>query len=183
MENLSIALTSLHSTFTYQAIDRILGEEQHTVGAGYRISTAILWYLQYLADVLLLAAIFTYIIPRVASARQSTGSTRTYSVPLLLHILLCGFLVVLWLVMTIVGIAVVARQALYLGVEDPHSHRITIFVFDTLYLFAALEILGLAVIAIWLSRRGNDRTSNKNHVCVPEILLIPFSLSLRLDPG
>ena len=178
-----MALTSLYSAFTDQAIDRILGEEQHTVGTGYRISTAILWYLQYLADVLLLAAIFTYIIPRVASARQSTGSTRTYSAPLFLHILLCGLLVILWLVMTIVGIIEVARQALGLDKEDPHSRRITVFVFDTLYLFAALEILGLAVIAIVLSRRGNDRTSNKSHVCVPEILLILYSLSLHLDPG
>ncbi|KAL8914995.1 MAG: hypothetical protein Q9171_000435 [Xanthocarpia ochracea] len=167
------------SAFTYQAIDRILGEGQHIVGTGYHISTAILCYLQYLADALLLAAIFTYIIPRVASARQSTGDTRTYSAPLFLHILLCGLLVVLWLVMTIVGIVEVARQALGLAEEDPHSRRITVFVFDTLYLFAVLEILGLAVIAIWLSRRGNDRTSNKHHLPLVFLILVSVPLFVR----
>ncbi|KAL8856571.1 MAG: hypothetical protein Q9178_006800 [Gyalolechia marmorata] len=136
-----MALTSLYSSFTYQAIDRILGEGQHIVGTGYHISTAILWYLQYLADALLLAAIFTYIIPQVASARQSTGDSRTYSASLFLHILLCGILVVLWLVMTIVGIVEIVRQALGLEEGEPHSRRITAFVFDTLILFAALEIL------------------------------------------
>ncbi|KAL8922043.1 MAG: hypothetical protein Q9172_003726 [Xanthocarpia lactea] len=81
--------------------------------------------------------------------------------------------------MTIVGIIEVARKALGFEDENPHSRNVTVFVFDTLYLFAALEILGLAVIAIWLSRRGNDRTSNKHHLPLVFLTLVSVPLFVR----
>ncbi|KAL8836963.1 MAG: hypothetical protein Q9176_005964 [Flavoplaca citrina] len=117
----------------------------------YALLLVIFSFLQYLADALLLAAIFNYMVPRSAIATPATQSTPV-NVPTRLNASLCSLLIVMWLVMTVLQSAAVAQgfwgmyvAAQWLGL-----------VFNLLYLCAAFEILLLATIAMRTSEQPNS---------------------------
>ncbi|KAL8789327.1 MAG: hypothetical protein Q9213_001250 [Squamulea squamosa] len=182
----SMALTSLYSTFTFQAIDHILNEECVAVLQLYSIFSTLFWCLQYLANVLLLAAIFTYIIPRSVLTRQATQGTRT-NPPLLLHLLFCGLLILFWLVITALAVAIVVQQVQGSG---PVSNLALVrslgrveFVFDLFYLFATLEVIGLLIWGITAAKRAESKASNNPKVCMSRTSIHPSPVERKKYAG
>ncbi|KAI4256786.1 MAG: hypothetical protein L6R42_006020 [Xanthoria sp. 1 TBL-2021] len=137
-----------HSTSTFHFIDVILTKECLRVQQVYLIFSVIFISLSYLADALLLATAFTYLIPRSILTRQSIQSLRKQG-PVLLHILFCGLLGLFWLVIPILYLAVIIQQVIQTGIvgnfELVNGVRKLDFTYNLFHFFAALELVALAV--------------------------------------
>ena len=116
-------------------------------------------FLQYLADALLLAAIFNYMVPRSAIATPATQNTPVI-LPTRLNTALCSLLIVLWLVMTALQSAAVAQgfRGMYVAAQWLG------LVFHVLYLCAAIEILLIATFALRTSGQPNSTPSQNRQV-------------------
>ncbi|KAL8732284.1 MAG: hypothetical protein Q9166_002856 [cf. Caloplaca sp. 2 TL-2023] len=180
------AISLMIFTSTWDVINRILNEECVRVQQFYLIFNTIFIYLCYLANALLLATIFIYLIPRSSLTRQYTQSTRTNR-PTLLHLLFCGLLGLFWLVSTVLCLATLIQHVngtrLVYGNGLINGVGKLDFTFNLLYFLAALEIIGLAVMEI-TSSRSKDSTSKiqpNNSKKLPFLFfaLISFPLLIR----
>ncbi|KAL8853673.1 MAG: hypothetical protein Q9221_001484 [Calogaya cf. arnoldii] len=136
---------------------------------------------QYLADATLLAAIFTYIIPRSAFARSSAPTTRT-NAHIRLHLFFCGLLIAIWFAITALGLATVIK----LFQSDRHDvysilggYGVLMIIFNVLYLPAALEICCLAIMALTSSRKLNNNNSRNDQQSLLFLALIGAPLLVR----
>lgn len=119
----------------------------------YALFLVIFGFLQYLADALLLAAIFAYMIPRSAIATPATPKTPV-TIRRRLNVYICGLLLVMWLVITVVESTAVAQG--YRGISMYMAALWLDLIFNLLYLIAALEILVLATITFVKSKQPNS---------------------------
>ncbi|KAL8992158.1 MAG: hypothetical protein Q9169_007321 [Polycauliona sp. 2 TL-2023] len=170
------ALTLSILAFSYQAIDLALGESLSSVKLFYLLFSEILFDLQYLADALLLAAIFNYLDARTSSIKSFTTSKQGRP-SRIWHWLLCSFLTVLWGIMTIVVITETVQRLedsdYDFDIYDIRGDRhIIVFCFDALYLLAAMEILGRSIMATKGSRPRSLTTAGNSQVCLPETAFI-----------
>ncbi|KAL8678652.1 MAG: hypothetical protein Q9186_005007 [Xanthomendoza sp. 1 TL-2023] len=175
------------STFTWHSINRILNEECLRVQQVYIIFDVLFSSLRYLAEVLFLATIYTYLIPRsiLATASHPSQGARKKSPPvLLLHLVLCSVLALFWLFMIALTLAYVI-QSLFggglvstLGLID--GTRKLIFVFYLFYFLAAVEILALAVLALMAARsKGNSKVPQRGRK-TPLLFLTTITLPLLI---
>lgn len=127
----------------------------------YVLFLVIFSFLQYLADALLLAAIFNYMVPRSGIATPATQSAPV-NVPTRLNASLCSLLIVMWLVMTVLASVGLTQgfwgSSMYIGAQWLG------LVFNVLYLCAAFEILLLATIALRTSEQPNSIPSQNRQV-------------------
>ncbi len=172
-----------HSTSTFNFINIILNEECLSVQQVYLIFNVIFSSLRYLADVLLLATTFTYLIPRSILTRHATQNSRNLG-STLLHLLFCGLLGLFWLVITVILLAVVIQQVRDTGIVGNfdliNGVRKLDFTYNLLYLFAALEIVALAVMKLTSRAKdpnGSNEPTNSKRVC--ELVDHP----IHLDPS
>ncbi|KAI4222908.1 MAG: hypothetical protein L6R36_005799 [Xanthoria steineri] len=153
-----------------------------SVSQSYAVVIVIFNTFQYLADALLLAAIFAYMIPRSAFARPSTTSTPPKA-PTRLHLSLCGLLIVLWLVITALRLAAVLRLLRDSYGEDFFrlylSSQWLEIAFDIFYLLAACEIFCLAMMAVTSSRNPKDNTSRNDQQQLLFLVLVGIPLLIR----
>ncbi|KAI4095261.1 MAG: hypothetical protein LQ339_007320 [Xanthoria mediterranea] len=171
-------------TSIFNFINIILNEECVSVQQVYLIFNVIFSSLRYLADVLLLATTFTYLIPRSILTRHATQSSRNLG-PTLLHLLFCGLLGLFWLVITVILLAVVIQQVRDTGIVSNfdliNGVRKLDFTYNLLYFFAALEIVALAVMRLTSRTKdpngSNEPTNSKRH---PLLFLVLISLPLLI---
>ena len=176
-----------HSTSTFNFINIILNEECVSVQQVYLIFSVIFTSLGYLADVLLLATTFVYLIPRSILTRHATQSAKNLG-PTLLHFLFCGLLGLFWLVITVILLAVVIQQVRDTGIVSNfdliNGLRKLDFTYNLLYFFAALEIVALAVMKLTSRARdpnGSNEPTNTKRVCEPVDHPIHLNPSLTTD--
>ncbi|KAL8800782.1 MAG: hypothetical protein Q9200_007138, partial [Gallowayella weberi] len=98
------------STFSWDFINRILNEECLRVQRVYIIFNIIFGLLRYLSETLLLATIYTYLIPRSILAPHPSQGAQRKTIPLLLHLIFCALLAVFWLIITVLILAVAIQS-------------------------------------------------------------------------
>ncbi|KAL8878148.1 MAG: hypothetical protein Q9198_003986 [Flavoplaca austrocitrina] len=142
----------------------------------YALLLVIFSFLQYLADALLLAAIFAYMVPRSATATPATQNTPR-NVPTRLNASLCSLLIVMWLAMTVLQSAAVAQgfRRISMYAAAPWLG----FVFHVLYLCAAFEILLLGTIALRTSEQSNSIPSRNRQQWLLFLTLVATPLVVR----
>ncbi|KAL8881356.1 MAG: hypothetical protein Q9215_005881 [Flavoplaca cf. flavocitrina] len=171
-------------TSTFDFIDRILNEECVRVQTIYLVFREIFVTLSYLADALLLVAIFIYLIPRSAISKHVNGSSRS-KLPLLLHLFVCGLLGLWWLIITILDLADVIQLVMQSGlVSNAALHRAVArleFSYNIIYFLASLEIVILAVIRLKSrSRVPDDEVQASEGRKAPLFFLLLISLPLLI---
>lgn len=137
----------------------VLVEQCARVEQLYIIFDDILLSLFSLADALLLATIFTYLIPLTPFARNNTVGRRAMSPPLMMHLGFCGLLSLFWIIIMCVSLAFSIQGVLSTGdyqLDTLNALWKLQLVYDILYLIAALEVLALSA-AVLSSPKGHDR--------------------------
>ncbi|KAL8652905.1 MAG: hypothetical protein Q9226_004068 [Calogaya cf. arnoldii] len=155
--------------------------EYGSIPPSYAVFVAIFGSLQYLADALLLAAIFTYKIPRSAFARPSTPVTRP-NAPMRIHFLLCGLPIAFWFVIMALRTATVHRfiKRYYSDVMYPLVvSRIIEICFDGFYLLVALEICCLAILALTSLQKSKNNASRNDQQSLLFLALVGIPLLVR----
>ncbi|KAL8885324.1 MAG: hypothetical protein Q9192_006663 [Flavoplaca navasiana] len=142
----------------------------------YALFLVIFGFLQYLADALLLAAIFAYMVPRSVIATPPTQSTPV-NVPTRLNASLCSLLIVMWLVMTVLQSAAVVQG--FRGISMYVGAQWLGLVFNVLYLCAAIEILLLATFALRTSGQPNSIPSQNRQQWLLFLALVATPLVVR----
>ncbi|KAL9042942.1 MAG: hypothetical protein Q9180_000232 [Flavoplaca navasiana] len=169
-------------TSTFQCIDRILPILNEGCVRGqkfYFIFEIIVNALQYLADAILLAVIFVYMIPSSVSAKLSTQSSR-FQGPTLIHLLICAPLGLIWLVTTIFQLVIIVRSANPGTASGSIARAIRTLdlVYNGIYFVAAVEIFALgAIILTSCSKTINDIPPGYTK---KSLLLFPILISLPL---
>ncbi|KAL8657416.1 MAG: hypothetical protein Q9226_001930 [Calogaya cf. arnoldii] len=174
-----VAISLMIFTSTFHITDTILNEECLRVQNVYLIFEIIFLLLKYLADALLLAAIFIYLIPRSILTRQFTQSSPSKG-PTYLHLLPCALLGLFWLVLTILYLilinTVISTSGLVSGVRKLD------FTYNLIYFLASLEIIVLAVMRLTSSRSkaGRESVQTSENKKSPLFFLLFISLPLLI---
>ncbi|KAL8798898.1 MAG: hypothetical protein Q9182_006298 [Xanthomendoza sp. 2 TL-2023] len=175
-------------TFTWDFINRILNEECLRVQRVYLIFNVIFGALRYLSETLLLATIYTYLIPRSILTNPGVPK-KTTPLPLLLHLIFCALLALFWLIITILVLAA-AIQSVIGGGAVPllnliDGSRRLVFVFTLFYFLASLEILALSLAALTARSTEKSTTSNAaagsgRNLQQPPLLFLLTTIALPL---
>ncbi|KAL9620413.1 MAG: hypothetical protein Q9204_008209 [Flavoplaca sp. TL-2023a] len=162
----------------------ILNEECVHVQTIYLVFRIIFITLWYLADALLLVAIFIHLVPRSAISKRANGSSRS-KLPLLLHFFVCGLLGLWWLIITILYLAIVIQQIIKSGLVSSAVLGRAIarldFSYNIIYFLASLEIFILAVIRLKShSKVQDDEVQASEGRKAPVLFLLLISLPLLI---
>ncbi|KAL8896703.1 MAG: hypothetical protein Q9192_002949 [Flavoplaca navasiana] len=178
------AICVMTFTSTFHFIDRILNEECVRVQTVYPVFQSIFITLSYLADALLLLAIFIYLIPRSAISKHTNGSSQS-KLPLLLHLFVCGLLGLWWLIITILDLANSIQLIMESGLVSSAALRRAVarldFSYNIIYFLASLEIVILAVIRLKSrSKVQDDEVQASEGRKAPLLFLLLISLPLLI---
>ncbi|KAL8945488.1 MAG: hypothetical protein Q9183_008076, partial [Haloplaca sp. 2 TL-2023] len=144
--------------FFWTAIDTIIAEECAPIQQVYRIFDVLFISLDILSLILLLATIFITLVPLKTSNGGFHHEQPTLSRPQKNHLVFCGFLLLIWLV--ILGLVLANTIQIVEGTgygtyPGPAAVRVSL-VFSVLYLLAAIYVLIMGII-ILPKYKGPDR--------------------------
>lgn len=149
------------STSTFHFIDTILNEQNLCIQAVYLIFEITFVTLRYLADALLLAAIFAHLIPGFKTADRNSQSSRSKGSKFV-HLLICLPLGLLWLVITILYLAIliqhIARNGSASNSNFVEAVRNLDLTYNGIYFIAAVEIFALGIIILTSGSKQHSDT-------------------------
>ncbi|KAL8686938.1 MAG: hypothetical protein Q9218_006755 [Villophora microphyllina] len=158
--------------FLWTAINLILVEECASVERLFIIFQAIFGSFQFLMNIFLLAAAYTFLIP-LTSFGKAALNRRSTSPILAAHLAFCGLLVIFWLVFLSLQLRLDVESTLYVGNDSDeifNAMGIINFVFDLLYLLACIEVILLATSFLTTCQGRNKQ--------IATIFLIAISIPL-----
>ncbi|KAL9030084.1 MAG: hypothetical protein Q9180_006946 [Flavoplaca navasiana] len=153
------AISLMIFTSTFHFIDTILNEQNHCVQAVYLIFQIIFVNLRYLADALLLAAIFAHLSFKTTDRDSQSLRSRG---PTFVHLLMCLPLGLLWLVITVLYLVIIIQQITRTGSVSNSNFfeavRKLDLAYNGIYFIAAVEIFALGLIILTSSLKQHSHT-------------------------
>ncbi|KAL8878739.1 MAG: hypothetical protein Q9198_003519 [Flavoplaca austrocitrina] len=155
------AISLMIFTSTFHFIDTILNEQNLCVQAVYLIFEIFFVTLRYLADALLLAAIFAHLVPGFKTTDRDSQSSRSRG-QTFVHLLICLPLGLLWLVITVLYLVIIIQQITRTGSVSDNNFveavRKLDLTYNGIYFIAAVEIFALGIIILTSSSKQHSHT-------------------------